>query len=102
MKKILVIASMLALASCGQNFSQPDTTTPVQTTHCDVVTLPNVTVTLDDHVSTITMRKDGKATKVYWRAGSIYGADNVSPINDPDVVRLGCKDGVEFSEVPFN
>ncbi len=92
---LLLSALALALTACSQGAAPAR---PSLKTCAHAVALPNVTVEISEHESRITLKPGAAHALVFWQAGEVRGSDHVYPSNSPDTVRLGCLDGITFSE----
>ena len=92
---LLLSALTLALTACSQGAAPAR---PSLETCARAVVLPNAVVEIGEHESRITLKPGAAHALVFWQAGETRGSDNVYPSNSPDVVALGCLDGITFSE----
>ena len=96
MRNVLLLSVLaLALTACSQSLV-PER--PSLQTCARAVVLPNAVVEIGEHESRITLKPGAAHALVFWQAGETRGSDHVYPSNSPDVVRLGCLDGVTFRE----
>ena len=96
MRKVLLLSALtLALTACSQGAAPAR---PSLETCARAVALPNVIVEISEHRSELFLKPGDREALVFWQAGQTRGSDHVYPSSSPDVVALGCLDGITFSE----
>lgn len=93
MKKLILLSLVLA-ACAGAPPAQPG---PATCAH--EVVLPSVRIEVAERESRAFLKPGRAQAQITWRAGPVKGGDHLTPSTSPDVIGLGCLEGVEFSEL---